>query len=86
MTRIKSTSARGYGDQDQRLRQRIARSVAAGHAICQRCGKTITSSDPCDLDHADDRASYLGPSHRRCNRGARRTDDDLRPERHSRIW
>lgn len=62
---------RGYGTAHRRARQRIAHHVNTGNATCARCGQPIRPGQPWDLDHTDDRTSYLGPSHRHCNRGAR---------------
>ena len=36
--------------------------------MCARCGRPIVPGTDWDLDHGPDRLSYLGPSHRRCNR------------------
>ncbi|MGH8835719.1 MAG: hypothetical protein ACRDWG_12120 [Actinomycetes bacterium] len=57
-----------YGGEHQALR-RAALPYAAGSA-CARCGRPILPGQPVDLDHTDDRAGYLGWSHRRCNRSA----------------
>jgi len=59
---------RGYDQAHKRLRARWAREVATGRVGCARCGDLIAPDEPWDLDHADDRAGYLGPSHARCNR------------------
>jgi hypothetical protein len=63
-----STKPRGYGGSHQKLRKAWARRVAAGLESCRRCGELIAPGEPFDLDHTDDRTSYLGPSHRKCNR------------------
>ena len=70
----KTREARGYGIAHRTLRAQYARLVAAGEAVCARCHRPITSGEPFDLDHSPDRTSYLGVSHRRCNRlaGARK--------------
>lgn len=60
---------RGYDAAHDRLRARWARKVATGQVNCARCGKRIGVLDDWDLDHTDDRAGYLGPSCRACNRG-----------------
>jgi excisionase family DNA binding protein len=62
--------SRGYGPRHRELRGRVQRLVRSGRAKCARCGKPIAPDGPWDLDHADDRNGYLGPAHRRCNRGA----------------
>ena len=64
-----ASSQRGYGPDHRRLRQQLAPIVAAGQAICARCGKRIQPGQPWDLDHSDhDRRRYIGPSHAACNR------------------
>ena len=66
-----STTARGYGTTHQKRRKAYARLVASRAAVCARCALPIRPDEPWDLDHDDaDRTKYLGPSHRRCNRGA----------------
>jgi hypothetical protein len=49
--------------------RRAVAPYATGSA-CVRCGRPILPGQPWDLDHSDDRATYLGPAHRRCNRSA----------------
>ena len=63
-----STVARGYGYEHQQLRARLAPLVAAGEAVCVRCGRWIPPGAPWDLGHTVDRSAYTGPEHRRCNR------------------
>ena len=41
MTTRANTTARGYGGQHQKLRKQVARLVAAGTAVCWRCGRAI---------------------------------------------
>jgi hypothetical protein len=65
----RNTTQRGYGTSHQQLRAAWAPRVAAGRAHCARCGQPIKPTDVWDLDHRDDRGGYLGPSHRKCNRG-----------------
>jgi hypothetical protein len=68
----------------QNRRKAVALDVANGGAICARCGKPIHPEALWDLDHSDDRTSYLGPSHRRCNRA---TAGRARRRRlFSRVW
>jgi hypothetical protein len=78
--RQRSTNACGYGVMHQTLRKRVAQLVASGLAVCARCELPIDPHEPWDLDHRDDRKGYLGPSHRRCNRGT------SKPRPRSRGW
>ena len=48
----------GYGGQHQATRKAWL-PYAAGSA-CARCGRPILPGQPVDLDHADDRVTYLG--------------------------
>lgn len=61
---------RGYGPDHFARRRRWAPRVATGLVRCSRCGERITKGQPWALDHADDRASYRGPSHATCNNSA----------------
>jgi hypothetical protein len=65
-----SRQARGYDANHDRQRRRVARLVRRGGVTCARCGQPIDPSDDWHLDHTDDRAGYLGPSHARCNTSA----------------
>jgi hypothetical protein len=73
-----SPRKRGYTSAHDRERARWVAIVAAGGVPCARCGVVIVPVEPWDLDHADDRLSYLGPSHRACNRrtSTRRADGE----------
>lgn len=66
-----SSHRRGYGTRHQRIREREGRRVATGTVACARCGELIRPGEAWDLDHTDDRADYLGPSHARCNRATK---------------
>lgn len=74
------TVARGYGAAHQKRRKQLARLVAAGSALCGRCGGWIAPDGrPCprcgklgcgwDLGHVDlDRGAPTSPEHACCNR------------------
>lgn len=90
----KKTSDRGYGQAHQKLRAQWKRKVATGTIACWRCIERgvpadqalINPNEPWDLGHDDnDRTKYVGPEHRKCNRGepSRRR---ARPQPHSRRW
>jgi hypothetical protein len=75
----------------KRMRERLGPLVAAGSTVCVLCGEPIEAGSPWDLAHSDDRRSWLGPSHSRCNRGdAGRKTARLRWEqmerRTSQVW
>lgn len=61
-----------YGYAHQKLRKELAPTVAAGLAVCARCGEPIHPDEPWDLDHADDGVTYLGVSHAAHNRATSR--------------
>ena len=71
--------ARGYGAAHDRLRAWWAPKVATGTIDCARCRKRISPFDVWHLDHTDDRAGYLGPSHEACNTGHRLISPDAYP-------
>lgn len=79
----RTTTERGYGAEHQAEKKRLRPSVDAGQAYCAEVvcleerdgrGRWIPPDTPWDLAHTEDRASYRGPAHERCNRseGARR--------------
>lgn len=66
------TVKNGYGIAHQKRRDRLARTVAAGEAVCWRCSKPIKPGQPWDLGHHDlNRSVYMGPEHRACNRAVK---------------
>jgi hypothetical protein len=65
-----SRQARGYGRDHDRERRRWVGRIRRGGVTCARCGQPIAPDDDWHLDHRDDRAGYLGPSHARCNLSA----------------
>jgi hypothetical protein len=65
----KSRDGRGYGAAHKAFRLRYLRAIESGNVVlCARCSRRILPGTPFDLDHTPDRSSYLGPSHRTCNR------------------
>lgn len=83
-----TAAAQGYGYEHKKMRERVAAVVAAGRAVCWRCGRRIAPAEPWDLGHDDkDRSLYAGPEHRRCNRATagRRVVRDEQPAA-SRRW
>jgi len=66
-----SSTARGYDAQHRRLRAAWQGRMDRGEVVrCARCGHAIPPSSDWALDHSDDRATYLGPSHTVCNNAA----------------
>jgi hypothetical protein len=65
-----TTAQRGYGWDHRIERNRWVPLVAAGQAICARCGRPIHPAQEWHLDHNYDRTGYLGVSHAHCNRRA----------------
>lgn len=61
---------RGYGPAHDRARRAWAARLARGPVPCTRCGEPVGPGDAWHLDHADDRAGYLGPAHGACNTAA----------------
>jgi hypothetical protein len=66
----KTTTERGYGSQHQIERAKWQRIVDRTGWPCARCETRIQPGDDWHLDHSDDRTTYLGPSHARCNDSA----------------
>lgn len=64
-----SATERGYGTTHIYARRAALMIMREGDE-CARCGDPMYRTQPLDLDHADDRASYLGLSHAWCNRSA----------------
>lgn len=64
-----SRQQRGYGPDHDRLRAQLDPIVQAGQAICMRCTQPIPPG-PWDLGHTDDRTTWTGPEHPKCNRAA----------------
>ena len=76
-----------YGTAHRRLRRIWDLKVQAGGVRCARCGALIMPGTPWDLDPDDaNRHLYLGPSHRRCNRGAPNRRRAIQPLRTSEDW
>lgn len=65
-----STTNRGYGITHTKERLRWKAIVEQGWARCTRCGQRIHPDARWDLDHSEDRHSYLGAAHTTCNRRA----------------
>lgn len=69
---------RGYDAAHDWHRARALEAFTPGDP-CARCKGPMLASDPIDLDHADDRLSYLGLAHAWCNR-SHRPEGTTRPE------
>lgn len=67
MPRPGTRQSRGYDADHDRVRRRYQRRMDTGEVYpCTRCHTPV---DPTDwhLDHTDDRKTWLGPAHPRCN-------------------
>ncbi len=69
----RSRQARGYDAEHDRQRQRWARIVASGAALCANpvClqpTRHIAPDEPWDLGHNEDRTGWRGAEHQLCNR------------------
>jgi hypothetical protein len=81
-----STAERGYNKAHRRERELWASIVESGKASCARCAQPIDPGSVWDLGHTEDRTTWSGPEHARCNRSTaarhgneRRTfDTDIR--------
>jgi hypothetical protein len=70
-TRIRSRADRGGTNTGahKALRKKLLAELARRPGQpCSRCGGPMYVSQLLDLDHTDDRRSYLGLAHRACNR------------------
>lgn len=65
-----SRQDRGYDSGHDRERARWAPLVARGTTTCRKCGLQIRAGEAWDLGHTDDRTTWTGPEHARCNRQA----------------
>lgn len=64
-----SSTARGYDAAHRHLRRAWEARLATGEThTCAKCGQPVTATDQWDLGHTDNRQSWTGPEHRRCNR------------------
>lgn len=69
-----SQAERGYGREHKRLRAWWAPQVERGEVdcanpVCLEPTRRIMPGTPWDLGHTEDRSTYRGPEHARCNRG-----------------
>jgi hypothetical protein len=70
-----------YGYAHQQKRRRLEPEIAAGRALCSRCGLLIAPWEAWDLDHMDGGgpADYLGASHAACNRATNKHQRQAAP-------
>lgn len=62
-----SREARGYDHAHREQRKQWAPKVATGTVHCAKCGDTIQPGTTWHLGHTDDRSTWTGPEHARCN-------------------
>ena len=56
-----------YGLPHRAVRKRLEPIVAAGNAVCWRCGKPIAPGSEWHLGHDDTGTRWMGPEHKKCN-------------------
>ena len=61
---------RGYDRTHEQERARVAHQVETLKAHCHRCGLIVLPTEAWDLGHTDDRKTWTGAEHARCNRSA----------------
>lgn len=64
-----TTTDRGYGARHDKERRKII-NRGIENFRCARCGIQFENGEPFQLGHTDDRESWSGPEHIRCNLGA----------------
>ncbi len=76
----KRKTSHDYGYAHRKLRETLL--PRAYGTPCVRCGQPLEKGQPIDLDHNDDRRTYLGFSHSVCNRraGAEKTNQPKSPK------
>jgi hypothetical protein len=64
-----SPSARGYGSEHERARERWRPFVEAGQVVCRRCERPIVPGEPWHLGHDDEHPDPANsrPEHAGCN-------------------
>jgi hypothetical protein len=73
MKQTLTAEQRGYGRNHRQVRRAMAKQVAAGGAVCHRCGRWINPAEPWHAGHRDDvpgakaRGIYAGPEHALCS-------------------
>jgi hypothetical protein len=67
---VGSDHNRRYGVVHRKRRERVAKQVRSGEALCVRCGYLILPEAEWHLDHDDSGHGWLGPAHALCNMSA----------------